>query len=129
MSHKYGSYEYGKEWRDTNAERLAAERKVKYHTIMKPRYLRRRRWLNTYKKLRGCDSCGYNEHAVALDFDHIEPIQKKFNISHRLCNATLKSLFREIRKCRLLCANCHRVKTLEEREFYGTTVAGRPIPK
>ena len=129
MSHKYGSYEYGKEWRNTNAERLAAERKVKYHTIMKPRYLRRRRWLNTYKKLRGCDSCGYNEHAVALDFDHIEPTHKKFNISHRLCNATLKSLFREIRKCRLLCANCHRVKTLEEREFYDTTVAGRSIPK
>lgn len=114
---KYEIYEYGKTWRAENAERLAAERKEKYHNFFKPRYLRRRYWLYKYKEARGCDSCGYSIHGVALDFDHIDPTEKSFNISARLCNSTLQRLFKEIRKCRLLCANCHRIKTLEEQQF------------
>ncbi len=113
----YGTPEYGRAWREIHKERLAGERKHKYHTVGKKRYLKRRRWLNKYKEQRGCDICSYSEHGVALDFDHIDPKTKKFKVSQRLANATLKSLFKEIRKCRLLCANCHRIKTLKEKEF------------
>ena len=113
----YGTPEYGKAWRELHKERLAAERKEKYHTIDKDRYLRRRYWLNRYKEAKGCEDCGYNLHGVAIDFDHINPATKKFNISQRLALGTLKSLFAEMRKCRLLCANCHRIKTLKEKQF------------
>lgn len=119
---KQEAYEYGKAWRDFNKERLAAERKLKYHTVGKEKYLKRRRWINKYKEAKGCSECGYNRHGVAIDFDHIDPLNKKFNISKRLAAAPLTTLFREIRKCRLLCANCHRIKTLEGRQF-------DPIPK
>lgn len=113
----YGSPEYGRAWREKHKERLAADRKVKYHTIMKVRYLRRRYWLNRYKVSKGCYDCGYNAHGVALDFDHLNPADKRFNISHRLCNSALPLLFKEIRKCVIRCANCHRIKTLEENQF------------
>ena len=113
----YGSPEYGRAWRDKHKERLANERKEKYHNFFKPRRLRRSYWLNKYKVSKGCQTCGYNENPVALDFDHTNPKEKKFNISHRLDRATIKSLFNEIRKCVVLCANCHRIKTMEEKQF------------
>lgn len=113
----YGTPEYGKAWRELHKNRLAADRKKKYHETKKPIYLRRRHWLNKYKQAIGCCDCGYNTHGVALDFDHIDPTNKSFNISHRLCNSTLKRLFLEIRKCVVRCANCHRIKTLEQKQF------------
>ena len=113
----YNSPEYQNAYRETNKERLKAFRKEKYHTVGKAKYLRRRDWLNKYKEAKGCSRCGYNENGVALDFDHIDSSIKKFNISHRLPNSTLKPLFAEIRKCRLLCANCHRIRTLKENQF------------
>lgn len=113
----YGTPEYGKAWRELHKERLAEDRKIKYHTIGKTRYLKRRAILNRYKEAKGCVECGYNLHGVALDFDHIDPSSKRFSVSHRIALSTLKTLFLEIRKCRILCANCHRIKTLKEREF------------
>jgi hypothetical protein len=54
-----------------------------------------------------CETCGYNKCIAALDFHHIDPLQK---------DGTLKELTvkkwcyieREIKKCKLLCSNCHR---------------------
>lgn len=116
MSDKwYGTPEYGRAWRDKHKDRLAFERKQKYHTEWKPRLRRRNYWINKYKVSNGCLHCGYNLSPYALDFDHIDPIIKKFNVSQRLCNGTLRSLFREIRKCQILCANCHRIKTYKDK--------------
>lgn len=55
-----------------------------------------------------CQICGYNANAKALEFHHIHPKEKTFTISE----CTLKGLdilFKELRKCTLLCANCHRI--------------------
>lgn len=72
-------------------------------------YHRRKRWIDKIKTAGGCSSCGYKEHPAALDFDHRNPDEKEFLIPHRLGRSSLKRLFKEIRKCRILCANCHRV--------------------
>lgn len=111
----YGTPEYGRAWRDHHRDKLTAERKEKYHTEGKSKIARRAKRINAYKLAKGCEMCGYNEHSVALDFDHINPKEKKFSVSHRLQHSTIKTLIAEIRKCRVLCANCHRVKTQEER--------------
>lgn len=113
----YGSPQYGKAWRDKHAVRLAAERKQRYHTEWKPRLIRRKYWIDKYKTTKGCQHCGYNSIAVALDFDHINPSDKSFNVSHRICNSTIKKLFQEIRKCQVLCANCHRIETHKEKNL------------
>ncbi len=56
----------------------------------------------------GCQICGYKDNPCALQFDHINPSEKKTNIS-RMDNHSMKSLKEEMRKCRVLCANCHAV--------------------
>lgn len=64
-------------------------------------------FINEYKIQTGCSKCGYDKHACALDFHHIE--SKKENIARLSKNAvSLDSLKEEISKCIVLCANCHR---------------------
>lgn len=72
---------------------------------------RRARWLRWYKEKKGCSICGYNKSGYALDFNHLDPSQKKFNASGRMLNYSLKRIFNEIRKCNIMCANCHRIES------------------
>lgn len=56
-----------------------------------------------------CEYCGYNENLAALEFHHINPEDKEFQIDMRaFSNTSLESLEKELGKCKLLCANCHR---------------------
>ena len=82
---------------------------------------RRAYWLRKYKEAKGCEVCGYNLNGLALDFDHIDRSEKKFLASSRMLNLSLKSIMSEIRKCRILCANCHRIKTYDNKEFNNST--------
>lgn len=74
---------------------------------------RRRHWLNRYKLIKGCGRCGYNENGAALHFDHIDPSKKVDQVS-RMLKGNRRNLIEEVRKCRILCANCHAVKTYED---------------
>lgn len=56
-----------------------------------------------------CSICGEQDIRV-LEFDHIDPTTKAFNVGDR-SNRSLDSVFTEIAKCRVLCANCHRRHT------------------
>lgn len=59
-----------------------------------------------------CSKCGRSFTGVAMDFDHIDPLLKKRNISRMIHSEISLEKFRgELAKCRLLCANCHRVET------------------
>lgn len=64
--------------------------------------------------MKGCSVCGYKEHHVALHFNHIDPSNKVRNVS--ACHS-VKAVKEEIRKCEVLCANCHAIKTVEEKHF------------
>ncbi len=52
--------------------------------------------------------CGYKQYAGALDFHHIDPQLKSFGISSGGFSRSWDSIISEIRKCVLVCANCHR---------------------
>ena len=69
---------------------------------------RRRHWLNYIKMRCGCDICGYKENALALQFDHLG--SKREQVSHMVLHS-IKNLIKEVRKCRILCANCHSIHT------------------
>lgn len=68
------------------------------------------------KLKRGCECCGYKEHACALDFDHLDPSTKLRDISKMHTTSILK-LKAEMAKCQVLCANCHRIKTHDPLAF------------
>lgn len=65
-----------------------------------------RRLTDKYKSLCGCVVCKENCSAV-LDFHHLDADTKENNPSGMVAHATSK-LKSEIRKCVVLCANCHR---------------------
>ena len=79
---------------------------------------RRKHHLNQYKVKKGCAECGYDLYGCALDFDHLDRSTKIAPVS-RLALGSLKKLFTEIRKCQVLCRNCHQIKsTIEEKEIH-----------
>ena len=57
----------------------------------------------------GCLLCGYNKCLAALEFHHINPHEKSFNISSK---DYFWQIERELEKVVLLCANCHREVTV-----------------
>lgn len=54
-----------------------------------------------------CQICGYNKCNEALDFHHIDPKTKSFNISGNHCRRW-NLVKEEIDKCVMVCSNCHR---------------------
>lgn len=61
-----------------------------------------------------CMDCGYKKYAGALDFHHRNPAEKDFKISGRASLTLGPELKRELDKCDLLCANCHRERHGQE---------------
>jgi len=55
-----------------------------------------------------CMNCGYNKCLKALEFHHLESGEKDFGISAKGYTRSWKSVAEELKKCILLCANCHR---------------------
>lgn len=55
-----------------------------------------------------CYYCGYNKCAEALEFHHIDPEEKSFNISDRNIKLNWIDFKKELDKCILVCSNCHR---------------------
>lgn len=55
-----------------------------------------------------CSRCGYARNVAALSWHHLDPELKAFNLDVRsLSNRNREAIDAELRKCILLCANCH----------------------
>lgn len=54
-----------------------------------------------------CILCGYSRCVRALEFHHLDPETKQFELGYRGCTRSLTSLRVEASKCVLLCSNCH----------------------
>lgn len=75
---------------------------------VKSRKIYLKKWFDKLKKTLKCERCPESD-SVCLDFHHKNPDEKEIN----LCNATnngwsRKRILKEIEKCNVLCANCHR---------------------
>jgi hypothetical protein len=60
-----------------------------------------------------CVRCNQEWHPVALDFHHLDPTTKRFNITDALGEQgkyPWEEIVVEIRKCELICANHHRME-------------------
>lgn len=56
-----------------------------------------------------CEICGYSKCNAALEFHHLDPALKTFNLDARnISGNTLEAIYKEMEKCILVCANCHR---------------------
>lgn len=56
-----------------------------------------------------CYVCGYDRYIGAMDLHHIDPSTKLFSMGGMRANPKAWSrIVEELRKCILVCANCHR---------------------
>lgn len=54
-----------------------------------------------------CVICGYDKYVGALDFHHLDPSKKDFNLS-QFSVYNLEKIKPELDECVILCSNCHR---------------------
>lgn len=47
-------------------------------------------------------------------------------VIHRMTSGNIEDLKREIAKCDIVCANCHRIRTVTKNQF-GATFGGRRV--
>jgi len=55
-----------------------------------------------------CEKCGYDKCMEALEFHHLNESDKNFGLSEKGYARSWKRIEKELKKCVLLCANCHR---------------------
>lgn len=71
---------------------------------------KRRGWLDAAKDA-PCDDCGARLDPCCMDFDHRPGTTKRFNIGTYMRRAW-RVVKAEIAKCDVVCANCHRTRTV-----------------
>ena len=73
-------------------------------------------FLTDYKEKGSCKDCGFKGMICpeVLEFDHLR--NKKFTLSlYFMHTSSLETIQKEIAKCDLVCANCHRIRTVRRR--------------
>lgn len=101
---------------EKNKEKYKAYYRSKSGRIKKNarRYeLRRLSEFEQWKRTLCCTKCGEN-HPACIEFHHLDPSTKEHGISY-LRNSK-KKLAEELKKCIVLCSNCHKKLHYEERE-------------
>jgi len=95
LSYDMQYYYWNKEKRDATKEEHRQKRKEWYHDL---------------KRSRGCKLCSEDE-PVCLEFHHTDD-NKNANVGSLATGGYAKeTVLKEIQKCDLLCANCHRKVT------------------
>ena len=71
--------------------------------------------VDAIKEKEGCVRCKINDPRV-LEFHHLNTSKKEFNIAgYYYSHYSFEKLEKEIAKCVIICANCHRILHAEER--------------
>lgn len=78
-----------------------------------------RNWLVAYLSRHPCVDCGMTDLRV-LEFDHRDTGTKRLEVSVLARSGySLDTVQREVAKCDVRCANCHRIRTHEQRGWWG----------
>jgi len=89
--------ELKKTYYENNKEKLIAYQVERYKNLSI--------LFNEWKKTLSCSKCG--EHDVAcLEFHHCDPTEKEQTVIKMVARG-LKSVLKELKKCVVVCANCH----------------------
>ncbi len=75
----------------------------------KKSYYKKRAIIESLKNV-PCSDCGIVYPTCVMDFDHKDRSEKINSVSHMLRDP-LDCIMKEISKCDIVCANCHRIRT------------------
>lgn len=97
---------YARAWYHKNKAAHVARVRVNNH--------RHRDWLRAQKTGKACARCTESD-PNCLDWHHLDPLTKEFEVGTSHSRAGKKRTLAEIAKCILLCANCHRKEHAAQR--------------
>ena len=92
------------------------ESKQKSQEIKSIRSRLARKYLLDYLSSNPCVICGEAD-PVVLEFDHLDQSTKEYAVS-TMVTLSIEKIEKEISKCRVLCANCHRRHTAIQLNWY-----------
>lgn len=97
-------------WRNKAAGTRRSECKSCHNLMAKKDYDRKRNQMIDAKIAIGsCQKCGYSKCIESLDFHHKNPNEKEYTISQMIRqHKSQLDIEEEMKKCIILCANCHR---------------------
>lgn len=99
-ANKEKCYQRHKEWYTNNKEYALEQQRLK----------KRQKKLWAIEYLGGCcSSCGGTFHPSIYEFHHLDPMTKDRDPS-KMLQLSQGRLQKELDKCKLLCANCHRLE-------------------
>ncbi len=101
-------------YRDIEARKAASK---KHYVANKQKYLERNKryrsgiqdYVRQMKEASPCSDCGKRYPYYVMDFDHLK--SKEHNISFLMATGRIGALKKEIKKCEVVCANCHRLRS------------------
>lgn len=70
----------------------------------------KKEYINNLKNV-PCADCGVLYPPMVMDFDHRDPNTKVDGVANMIQGKGWKLLIEEVKKCEVICANCHRIRT------------------
>lgn len=103
--------EYHKKYYQENREKLLKQSKE----YSREYYQKKKAFVINYKVNKGCIVCGI-KHPAVLEFHHRDPNKKEIMVSLLMRgNYSIKKIKNEIKKCDVICRNCHAILHWEEK--------------
>lgn len=63
-----------------------------------------------------CADCLREYPPYVLEFDHVDPTTKRFNVGHASAAPSMEALLAEIEKCDIVCSNCHKIREYKRKK-------------
>ncbi len=105
-----GEYNEEGEWASIYAHyadptEVEREARREYHATKRKA---RREYLNSVKNV-PCEDCGVQYPPYVMDFDHVRG-EKLYELSD-MTFRSMSAIIEEVKKCDIICSNCHRERT------------------
>jgi hypothetical protein len=120
-------------WRSQNHEYVLARAKEWY--LANPERKRdadhllvqEKRALIQFLKARPCADCGGSFPSICMDFDHVSGV--KLMAIGQMGRYSVARILEEVSKCEVVCANCHRIRTLARGQYHHADAEDLEVPQ
>lgn len=106
--------------RGTISYHLGPNQKQKTNIRSQKRRSEIRAIIGKIKEESGCIDCKIKYPYFILEFDHVRGV-KFDNIGFMVTSSTIEEILEEIKKCDIVCSNCHRVRTQNRKKSASIT--------
>ncbi len=108
-----GQFTYCRECRRSYDRQYYAERgRAARAARNRERANKARAWMASVKEGMSCRDCNETFPAWVMHWDHLPEFEKAGDVSEMVTSRTRAAVLEELKKCELVCANCHVMRTV-----------------